>query len=230
ATPTPAPSASPAPTAEPSPAPTATATHVPAPAATPAPTATPSSSPIPTVAATASPIPLPSFTPTPTFTPYPESLMAPLPEGRVYWTPPPTPVPTPTPVVTAPPTPVPVNPQGQDIADYAMQFEGYNYLYAGKDPETGFDCSGLVWYVYRHFGIELNRTAAGQSLNGEHVEPDQLQPGDILCFYNWGSGVGHSGIALGGDWYIHAMDAAHGVVISALSDRTDRIEIRRVFE
>ena len=170
----------------------------------------------------------------PTFTPYPDSMMAPIPQGKVYWTPSPTPEPTPTPEKppepTPEPTPVPANPKGPDIVAFALQFEGCNYLYGGKSPETGFDCSGLVWYVYDHFGVELNRTAAGQALNGEHVELDAVQPGDILCFSNGGSWFGHAGIYVGDGNYIHAMDSSHGVVQSPLSERTGRIEVRRILE
>ena len=160
--------------------------------------------------------------------------MAPIPQGVVYWTPSPTPEPTPTPEKppepTPEPTPVPANPKGNDIVAFALQYEGYNYLYGGKDPETGFDCSGFVWYVYQHFGVELNRTAAGQALNGEHVEVDAVQPGDILCFSSGGSWFGHAGIYVGDGMYIHAMDSSHGVVQSPLSERTGRIEVRRILE
>ena len=62
------------------------------------------------------------------------------------------------------PTPVPSNASGQAIADFACQYVGYNYLYGAESPEEGFDCSGLVWYVYQQFGHSLNRTAAAQRL------------------------------------------------------------------
>ncbi len=84
--------------------------------------------------------------------------------------------------------------------------------------------------MYDHFGVELNRTAAGQALNGEHVELDAVQPGDILCFSNGGSWFGHAGIYVGDGNYIHAMDSSHGVVQSPLSERTGRIEVRRILE
>ena len=229
-TPSPSSDASAKPAASPAASPKASQKPSPSPSATPKASAKPSASPSPSP----SPSPKITFTPVPTFTPYPDSMMAPIPQGVVYWTPSPTPLPTPTPEKppepTPEPTPVPSNPQGPDIVAFALQFEGCNYLYGGKSPETGFDCSGLVWYVYDHFGIELNRTAAGQALNGEHVELDAVQPGDILCFSNGGSWFGHAGIYVGDGIYIHAMDSSHGVVQSPLSERTGRIEVRRIID
>ena len=61
-------------------------------------------------------------------------------------TPAPTPLPTPSPAPTPVPTPAPY--EGQLVADYALQYDGYKYNYGGEDPETGFDCSGFVYYVY----------------------------------------------------------------------------------
>lgn len=103
---------------------------------------------------------------------------------------------------------------GSQIANYALQFVGYNYTWGGKSPDTGFDCSGLVYYVYQQFGYTLNRVAADQANNGVHV--DELQPGDILCFYSGSSYIGHVGIYLGDGMFVHAQNSATGVVISSL--------------
>lgn len=119
---------------------------------------------------------------------------------------------------------------GQDIADLASQFVGYNYKYGGKDPEIGFDCSGFVYYCYGYYGIALNRTADAQAGNGVHVELDSLRPGDILCFYQSSSWIGHVGIYLGDGAYIHAEGSATGVVISDLEAHTGRIEARRIID
>ena len=154
-------------------------------------------------------------------------------------TPPPTPAPTPTPSPTPTPTPVPTprpgydpNPQGasgQDIADLAMQLVGYSYTYGGKDPEIGFDCSGLVYYCYGYYGIGLYRTADDQTRNGVHAEPDDLLPGDILCFYHSASWVGHVGIYVGDGKYVHAEGSATGVVLSDVNTGY-RIEVRRIID
>ncbi len=106
--------------------------------------------------------------------------------------------------------------KGVQIAQYAMQFVGCNYCWGGRDPSTGFDCSGLVYYVYQHFGITLNRVAQDQALNGVPVSWDQLQPGDVLCFYSGSSYIGHSGIYIGNGMFVHAQNSATGVVITEL--------------
>ena len=140
--------------------------------------------------------------------------------------------PTPTPAgsryLPPTPSPVPLNPLGQEIADFAQEFLGYEYRYAGKSPETGFDCSGLVWYVYGQFGIPLNRTAADQAKNGVPVPAGEIAPGDILLFYR-GGWIGHAGICLGDGQYIHSMDVGIGVVVSPMDEIRTKYVIRRVF-
>lgn len=107
---------------------------------------------------------------------------------------------------------------GQEIADYAVGFLGWNYKYGGKAPETGFDCSGLVYYVYEQFGYHLERVAAEQAKQGIEVSHDALMPGDLLGFYTSGKYVGHIGIYVGKGYYVHAMGSAYGVVLTSLDD------------
>ncbi len=105
--------------------------------------------------------------------------------------------------------------QGQEIAKFALQYVGTNYCWGGTSPDTGFDCSGLVYYVYQHFGYTLNRVAADQAMNGVHV--DDLEPGDVLCFYSGGSYIGHSGIYIGDGKFVHSANSATGVIVTELS-------------
>ena len=107
--------------------------------------------------------------------------------------------------------------EGRQVADFALQFVGYNYCWGGASPETGFDCSGLVYYTYKNFGYTLNRVACDQAQNGVHVDPSDLQPGDILCFYSGGSYIGHVGIYIGDNKFVHAANSSTGVIISELS-------------
>ena len=120
--------------------------------------------------------------------------------------------------------------KGKQIADYALQFVGYPYVWGGADPSTGFDCSGLVYYVYSQFGYQLNRVAADQANNGVHVDPSQLQPGDVLCFYSSGDYIGHAGIYIGNNQFVHAANSRSGVIITDLSGyySTRGYEARRI--
>jgi len=148
------------------------------------------------------------------------------------------PTPAPTPVPTSPPTTSPTfgdasshsstYDKGVEVADFACQYVGYNYKWGEESPETGFDCSGLVYYVYQQFGYTLNRTSSAMASNGTHVEPDSLEPGDVLCFYTSGTYMGHVGIYIGDGEYVHSQDAATGVIISPLSERKYGFEARRI--
>ena len=106
---------------------------------------------------------------------------------------------------------------GREIADYALQYLGTPYRWGGVDPGTGFDCSGFVYYVYRHFGYTLNRVASEQALNGKHVDTSDLQPGDLLCFYSGGSYIGHVGLYIGNNMFVHAASSTTGVITSELT-------------
>ncbi len=119
---------------------------------------------------------------------------------------------------------------GQQIVDYALQFVGYRYVWGGTSPETGFDCSGFTQYVYKHFGYQLNRVACDQAKNGVHVEKDALQPGDVLCFYSSADYIGHVGIYIGNNRFVHASTSTTGVIISELNGYywTRGYEARRI--
>lgn len=115
------------------------------------------------------------------------------------------------------PEPDPDSDLGQQIADYAKQFLGYNYVYGGSSPATGFDCSGLMYYVYGQFGYKIERVAANQAYCGVHVDYEDLQPGDIICFYSTDySYIGHVGMYIGNGQFIHASTYNTGVIISKL--------------
>ncbi len=107
------------------------------------------------------------------------------------------------------------NVSGSEVVSYAKQFLGCRYVYGGSSP-SGFDCSGFTSYVYRHFGISLNRSSGAQASNGYRVNSNELQLGDILCFArtSGSSTVGHVGIYIGGGQFIHAGNSGTGVIIS----------------
>ena len=105
---------------------------------------------------------------------------------------------------------------GNQIAQYALQYVGYPYVWGGTTP-AGFDCSGFVQYVYKQFGYTLNRIACDQALNGVAVDINALQPGDVLCFYSGSNYIGHVGIYIGDNKFVHASTSTTGVIISELS-------------
>lgn len=104
---------------------------------------------------------------------------------------------------------------GSEIANYALTFVGYPYVYGGSSP-SGFDCSGFVTYVCKHFGYSVNRTASAQMDNGTAVSKSQLQPGDLVFFNNGNSRkrATHVGIYIGGNQFVHASTPTVGVIVS----------------
>ncbi len=102
----------------------------------------------------------------------------------------------------------------QAVLMQAMQLEGVRYRYGGNAPETGFDCSGFVHYVFHQAAkIQLPRTTGGLSRMGQHVLPADLQAGDLVFFNTRNSANSHVGIYLGQGDFIHAPHAGQTVKI-----------------
>lgn len=115
---------------------------------------------------------------------------------------------------------------GNSIISYAKQFLGCKYVYGGTTT-SGFDCSGFTQYVYKHFGVTLNRTAAAQYSNGTSVT--NLQAGDLVMFGK--SGINHVGIYIGGNTFIHAANPGRGVTTDTLASgyyKTNYVGARRI--
>lgn len=110
---------------------------------------------------------------------------------------------------------------GERVAAYAQQFKGYRYVYGGASP-SGFDCSGMVYYIYRQFGYNVGRTSTAQYNNGySHVSRGNLKVGDIVLFertYTASTPATHSGIYIGNGNFIHAANSRLGVIVSSLDN------------
>jgi cell wall-associated NlpC family hydrolase len=100
---------------------------------------------------------------------------------------------------------------GQAVA-IAERYLGVPYVWGGASP-SGFDCSGLVMYVYAQLGVSLPHNAAAQYDMLPHVPTSDLEPGDLVFFY----GLGHVGIYVGGGTFIHAPHTGTVVQFSSLS-------------
>lgn len=107
---------------------------------------------------------------------------------------------------------------GQQVADLAKKYLGYKYVVGGKNPETGFDCSGFTRYIFLQFGYSLGTTAAGQNNLGKEVSRSDLKPGDLILFYDEGkTKIGHTGIYISNGDFVHSANPQRGVVIDNLN-------------
>ena len=98
------------------------------------------------------------------------------------------------------------------IAIEALSLVGIRYRYGGNSPEQGLDCSGLVRYVFREAGgTDLPRTSHEMSRSGQHVEKQDLQPGDLVFFNTLNRAFSHVGIYLGNNEFVHAPSAGRNV-------------------
>ena len=100
---------------------------------------------------------------------------------------------------------------GQEIVNYARTFIGAKYVFGGSSPE-GFDCSGLVQYIYNHFGINISRTTNNQINDGREIGKNELQLGDLVFTES-----GHVTLYIGNNQVIHSSKESEKVEIANLS-------------
>ncbi|WP_084199458.1 C40 family peptidase [Noviherbaspirillum autotrophicum] len=104
-----------------------------------------------------------------------------------------------------------------EVTARALALVGSKYRFGGTSPGRGFDCSGLVDYVFHNtVAQELPRTAAEISRVGAKVDIDQLRPGDLVFFNTLRRAFSHVGIYLGGNKFIHAPRSGAKVRVEAL--------------
>ncbi len=107
--------------------------------------------------------------------------------------------------------------QAEDIAIHALGLVGTPYRYGGNTPEGGFDCSGLIGYVYKsRAGLTAPRTVAQLAGFGETVERDELRTGDLVLF-GGGSRPSHAGIYVGDGRFVHAPSTGGTVRLDRLA-------------
>lgn len=101
-----------------------------------------------------------------------------------------------------------------EILINALSLKGTRYRYGGSSPDTGFDCSGFVRYVFsKAANISLPHNARAISQFGDIISRQQLQPGDLVFYNTMKSAFSHVGIYLGNNRFIHAPSSGGGIRI-----------------
>ncbi len=116
--------------------------------------------------------------------------------------------------------PSPASERGRRLADAAARLAGSRYTWGGMTPATGFDCSGLVYFVYKQAGLAMPRELPSQAATGARVSLADLAPGDVVLFRDtYKAGLSHSGIYLGNGRFVSALDERRGVVVTDIHDQ-----------
>ena len=96
----------------------------------------------------------------------------------------------------------------EDISIAAVGLVDVPYRYGGNTPKGGFDCSGLIVYVYnKAAGVKLPRTIQLMSTKGRSIEGQPPAPGDLVFFNTTGEKYSHAGIYVGQGRFVHAPSA-----------------------
>lgn len=111
-------------------------------------------------------------------------------------------------------------PAAERFVSTALSHVGTQYKFGGTSPESGFDCSGLVWFAARKsLGLEMPRSSAEQARFGQSVKRSELRKGDLVFFNTRGRRYSHVGIYIGNDRFVHAPRKGAAVRVESLSSR-----------
>ena len=110
-----------------------------------------------------------------------------------------------------------------DLIAFAKSYLGTTYQFASADPAKGFDCSGFVYFVFKHFNIDMPRSSREYIFLEPALKPEEFKTGDVLVFYGFidNTQIGHVGIICEADGmnskFIHSSSGiVKGVIISDL--------------
>ncbi|MDB5230926.1 MAG: hypothetical protein JWN76_1731 [Chitinophagaceae bacterium] len=125
------------------------------------------------------------------------------------------------------------------LVNFAETLMGTRYVYGSSNPAVGFDCSGFITYVFKHFNITVPRSSIDFTNVGEAVPVNQAKKGDVILFTGTNAAerfVGHMGLVVSNDTtglkFIHSSSGkAMGVTISPLDEHYQKrfVGVRRVF-
>jgi cell wall-associated NlpC family hydrolase len=121
------------------------------------------------------------------------------------------------PIAEAPSTPHAMPGIAEDVLFSALGLVGTPYRWGGNTPDSGFDCSGLISYVYRDMlDLRLPRSSSELArLQGPKINQDRLAPGDLV-FFGSGGNVSHVGIYVGEGRFVHAPSSGGSVRLDHL--------------
>jgi len=108
--------------------------------------------------------------------------------------------------------------KAQQASKIASSMIGKPYRYGGNSP-SGFDCSGLVHYSFRHAGLSVPRSTNSQRTQSRNVSRSGIQAGDLLFFNQEGKYSSHVGIYIGNNRFVHAPSSGKRVRVDSLSDQ-----------
>jgi murein DD-endopeptidase len=107
--------------------------------------------------------------------------------------------------------------QGRSIVSEASKYMGIPYRWGGTSPQTGFDCSGFVQFIFRHtLNIKLPRMPVDMSRLGLRVNREELAPGDLVFFNTRGGKFTHVGIYVNDSQFIHSPMPGTRVTVSRM--------------